>query len=322
MSLLYTHKKQLGGTVSKGTNEFMTVSQPGAINFSAFDMSTFNTSLQARLGSVIKAQGGADVGGVGNGPFGSEYGDSGAWGNYGVEAAETFGKTMMTTGNPWIAAGATVLNFGKNALFHKKNEEAREERNIAKFASINEAYDQTQVSQARGLAGIRSNKTQAYIQRAGELSNNNMQIAKKGAKIDVIPKDNTIICSTRNNVCKLVHKSVSPFHHPIFRRGGHIVNKYKKNVILDGPSHEEPNDTGHNDDNGLPIVQDGGKVFEVESDELILNTEISHRLEKLTYEYLKTKNKDLLIKMGKIIKKEIESNTYSYSDKYKELNHV
>jgi len=327
MGILYTYKKQLGGQVSRATNEFNPVNQPGVV--------PFNTNLSDIFSSVQSMQGGAEVDGVGNGPFGSEYGDSGAFGNYFTEGTEVFEETFAKSGNFFVAGAAALGNTLGNLFNHKKNKAAREERNIAKLASIDEAYADSQVMQARGTAQMQANKTNAFLQQARnpgqqtQIANNGLavpavirkfRIAKKGSKVTTT-KNNTIICSTRDNMCNLVHKSESPFHHPIFRRGGHIVNKYKKNVILEGPSHDDENDTGHRGDKGLPIVKDGGKIFEVESDELILNADVSKQLEKMTYEYLDIKEVGILIDMGTVFKKEISNNTYSYSDKYKELNH-
>lgn len=325
MRLLYVNKAQFGGTPTKNSNEFAAVEQSGAREF---DLSKILSTAQSMQ----------DGGGIGNGPFGSQYGDSGAFGNYATEAGNTFLKTTMSTGNPLIGAGAAGLSFFKNLLFHKKNREAREERNKAEYAATREAFNQSQIGIAQGTAQMQANKTNAFLKQAGELqgdekvmiANNGLavphrirrkvRLAKNGGTVTK-SKNNTIICSTRKNLCKLVHKSKSPFHEPIFKRGGHVVNKYKKNVILDGPSHDDINNTGHNDDKGLPIVKDGGKMFEVESDELILNTDVSKQLEKMAYEYLDSKDSKILIEMGRLFKNEIQGNTYSYSDKYKELNH-
>jgi len=99
---------------------------------------------------------------------------------------------------------------------------------------------------------------------------------------------------------------------PKFRRGG-VLDLEKENVILGGPSHDDHNKTGIKGDKGLPVVKKGVKVAEIESLELVLNKKSSVEIEKLTKEYKSTGDSKILDKIGKVMKKEINDNTYDYS---------
>lgn len=98
----------------------------------------------------------------------------------------------------------------------------------------------------------------------------------------------------------------------LFRRGGKLDVK-KTNVIVDGPSHEEFNNTGVKGDKGLPIVKGKTKIAEIESDELLLNKDTSQEVEKLVAKYEKTKDIKVKEKLGKLLDKELSNNTYDYS---------
>lgn len=98
----------------------------------------------------------------------------------------------------------------------------------------------------------------------------------------------------------------------IFRRGG-VVNLNKENVIIDGPSHEEHNNTGVNGDRGLPVVYNGKKVAEIESDELVINAVSAKEIEILTAKALKG-DKEAEKKLGELVMKELHLNTHDYSN--------
>jgi hypothetical protein len=110
---------------------------------------------------------------------------------------------------------------------------------------------------------------------------------------------------------------------PKFRRGGQL-DIVKQNVIIDGPSHDDFNNTGVKGDKGLPVVKmsGGGKAFkvaEIEKNELVLNKEASEKLEKLrkklrslkkgSEEYNKIKEA-----IGELLHSELQDNTYDYSN--------
>ena len=146
--------------------------------------------------------------------------------------------------------------------------------------------------------------------------------AYKGAKV-VIEKetDNAVVCSKEAGVCTLMHKSESPVHQLIFRRGGSLVNKTKRNIIPHGVTHEEENSTGINGDKGIPIVKNGEKIFELEKSEWVLNSEVSNGLQKQVYQYLSNPSDDILIDIGRTVRRELLLGTYSYDEEYAHLNH-
>jgi hypothetical protein len=101
---------------------------------------------------------------------------------------------------------------------------------------------------------------------------------------------------------------------PKFRRGG-ALDEAKENVILDGPSHDDHNNTGVKNDKGLPVVKKGVKIAEIESLELVLNKTASDKIKKLKAEYDKTGEESILKEIGDLMKKELKDNTYDYSKK-------
>lgn len=101
---------------------------------------------------------------------------------------------------------------------------------------------------------------------------------------------------------------------PKFRRGG-ALDEAKENVILDGPSHDDHNNTGVKNDKGLPVVKKGIKIAEIESLELVLNKTASDKIKKLKTEYDKTGEESILKEIGDLMKKELKDNTYDYSKK-------
>jgi len=146
--------------------------------------------------------------------------------------------------------------------------------------------------------------------------------ACKGAEVDLSkPVDNTVVCSKQSGACSLIHKSESPVHHPVFRRGGSIINQKKRNIIPHGVTHEQENSTGINGDKGIPIVKNGQKVFELEKSEWVLNSDTSKDVVNKVYKYLGNPTDDILIDLGKIVQRELLLGTYSYDDQYGHLNH-
>jgi hypothetical protein len=103
---------------------------------------------------------------------------------------------------------------------------------------------------------------------------------------------------------------------PIFKRGGPL-DLQKKNVIVDGPSHEELNRTGVKGDRGLPIVKNGLKVAEIESKELLIHTASAKKIEDLRKK-IKAGDKTAEEELGKLLAFEISENTYDYSNLLKD----
>jgi hypothetical protein len=96
----------------------------------------------------------------------------------------------------------------------------------------------------------------------------------------------------------------------MFRRGGPIDVK-KQNVIIDGPSHDEKNNTGVAKDKGLPVVKNGEKVAEIESKELVINAEAAKKIVDLSS---KAKTDEGAKKeLAALLEDELGNNTYDYN---------
>ena len=125
---------------------------------------------------------------------------------------------------------------------------------------------------------------------------------KKGGKTTMCKKGGKCGCDK----CKAAGLTL------LFRRGG-VVDLKKQNVIVDGPSHDDFNNTGVKGDKGLPVVMNGKKIAEIESEELVINATSSKQIEALK---AKAKNGDEKAKeeLGALLLKELHSNTYDYSE--------
>ncbi len=112
---------------------------------------------------------------------------------------------------------------------------------------------------------------------------------------------------------ELLKKVETVIPTPKFRRGGTIETKMS-NVIVDGPSHDEENNTGVKGDKGLPVVKDGKKIAEIESLELVMNRNSSAELERLVKEYKKGGDIKIKERIADILEYEFKYNTYDYSN--------
>jgi hypothetical protein len=111
---------------------------------------------------------------------------------------------------------------------------------------------------------------------------------------------------------KKVEKKAEGGSVRIFKRGGKAdINKL--NVIVDGPSHSDENNTGIKGDKGLPVVFNGKKVAEIESHELVINSTSSKELEELVKK-AKAGDKKAKIELADKLSKELANNTYDYSE--------
>lgn len=211
------------------------------------------------------------------------------------------GTTTTAALNPVLspigaAAVGEAVTLAGNAVTHliKKNKIKKDfQKSVADFKTnqaAEEQYNKDLAEQRRLIKG-RANDSASYqglmnnMQMYNPGSGNPILIAKKGIKI------------------------------PVFRRGG-IMDLEKENVILDGPSHDEHNNTGVKNDRGIPVVKKSIKVAEIESEELVLNKRASENLENLvkSYKSAKGKSKDeILNKIASITSREIKENTYDYT---------
>jgi hypothetical protein len=111
--------------------------------------------------------------------------------------------------------------------------------------------------------------------------------------------------------CSSCMKSMKEGGTPKFRRGGKL-DVAKQNVILDGPSHDQKNNTGVAGDKGLPIVKNGEKVAEIESNELVLNAEASKKIDALKRK-IKSGDDNAKEELANLLQKELGENTYDYN---------
>jgi len=129
---------------------------------------------------------------------------------------------------------------------------------------------------------------------------------KKGGKMRSCKKGGKCGCAKCNGKIALV-----------FRRGG-VLDLEKENVIVDGASHEDFNNTGIEGDKGLPVVMKAAngthvKVAEIESDELVLNKATSVKIDDLRKRINKG-DKEAKEELAELIHSELASNTYDYSN--------
>ena len=113
------------------------------------------------------------------------------------------------------------------------------------------------------------------------------------------------------------HNAVS-WHGKTFKlkSGGKLNSLGKVNIIPSGTLHKENNNLGQKD-KGLPIIdENGNKVFEIEREELILRLKTTKDVETLVNKYKKSHNAKHLIDLGKLLSKEIMTNTHDYSGKF------
>ena len=114
-------------------------------------------------------------------------------------------------------------------------------------------------------------------------------------------------CNTCTKKKKITVKTVR-----YFRRGGSTKDLLKQHVIIDGPSHNEENNTGIKGDRGLPVVKNGKKIAEIESLELVIDSDVSKEIEKLV-KLAKKGDRKSLEKLGDMMKNELSENTFDYS---------
>lgn len=92
--------------------------------------------------------------------------------------------------------------------------------------------------------------------------------------------------------------------------------RVKANLIAYGSLHRENNNLG-NRDKGLPVVNNSGrKLIEIEREEWILNPEAAESITNMATEFERTKNPELLVKIGKRTAKELLDKTDDKSKRF------
>jgi len=134
-----------------------------------------------------------------------------------------------------------------------------------------------------------------------KMSSNNAPKFKKGGKAKAL------MCKKGGCACMKCGGKAK-----MYRRGGEL-DLGKKNVIVDGPSHDDYNKTGVKKDKGLPVVKDGKKVAEIESKELVIDADSVKKIEQLKK---KVASGDEAAKkeLADFMYNELKDNTYDYSD--------
>jgi len=209
------------------------------------------------------------------------------------------GENIVASGGRAVLGSMGVTSIPKmiSAGFGKTNEKSGVFGAINKFTGVAKTH-------------ARVDAEKADIDAATKAENERIAKEKKlftARNTDILSTNNLMNSGSNSKIYKKGGKLI-----PRFRRGGEL-DLEKENVILDGPSHDDHNSTGVKGDKGLPVVNKGVKVAEIESLELILNKKSSDEVEKLTNQYKKTGDKKILDKIGSIMKKEINDNTYDYS---------
>jgi gas vesicle protein len=131
-------------------------------------------------------------------------------------------------------------------------------------------------------------------------------LAKHGAKLETMKK----LKSAKRNAVSWHGKKFK------MKSGGKLDKPGEVNIIPSGTLHKENNNLGQKD-KGLPIVDEGGKkIFEVEREELILRLKTTKDVEQFVDSYKKTHNDKHLVDLGKLLSKEIMTNTQDFSGKF------
>jgi hypothetical protein len=129
-------------------------------------------------------------------------------------------------------------------------------------------------------------------------------LAKCGAKLSIMHK----LGKTKKDAISRKDRKFKP--------GGKLDKLGEVNVIPSGTLHKENNNLGQKD-KGIPIIDGAGKkVFEVEREELILRLKTTKNVEDLVSRYTKSHNDKHLIDLGKLLSKEILTNTHDHSGRY------
>ena len=173
--------------------------------------------------------------------------------------------------------------------------------------SMNKEYEKSQNKFLTQTTDYNNNIAESNRRYSG-----NILIGKNGGilnpsviKIDVISK----VFDHYNRDSKQYYSS--EIEVISFKEGGSL------NIIPMGAYHHTENNLG---DKGLPVVDNGVKIFEIERDELILNRKASLRVKFLQQEYNKTGDEKHLDEIGDIMKEQVLRNTKSKSPIYNCLN--
>lgn len=207
------------------------------------------------------------------------------------------GAQMGMAFGPWGAAiggvvgGAAGYFGGKKKA--KEEEEKRNELVVKRDLGIMDKHQAENADESNRLAAEVSGK---YSKTGRAI------VARQGTKF-AVHIDKYILPLETGPIKKLDRKEIV-----VFKSGGRMTEL--KNIIPNGVSHEEKNKMGTK---GMPVVKCTtnycSKVYEIESDELIITKKVTKEIEKLSKE-----NK--LEELGNFFAGQIVNNTHSFTDKY------
>ncbi|MCK5787463.1 MAG: hypothetical protein KAH32_00485 [Chlamydiia bacterium] len=210
------------------------------------------------------------------------------------------GAQMGMAFGPWGAAIGGVVGGAAGYLGGKKA--AKEAAELQHKLVVERDENKMDVSQ--GEEAERSNRAAANVSSKYS-STGKAIVAREGTKFSMHLTGYSLPIT---EVTKVKRTKTKPFKTVFLRKGGKV--DASTNIIPDGVSHEEENSMGTK---GMPVVKCTktycSKVYEIESDELILTVKATKEIEKLA------KNKDRK-KLGEFMANQIMKNTHSYTDTF------
>tara|TARA_R110002012_G_scaffold65094_1_gene170787 strand:- start:246 stop:1469 length:1224 start_codon:yes stop_codon:yes gene_type:complete len=240
--------------------------------------------------------------------------------------------TVVGAGVGAVVGGVAGYFSGKSAESKRKKAEKKEARERAAYnAKISEIKRKT-LSKAKDLSRYQrivndsskyDSKGNIRFKKGGLLPYGTINVKEakeylsslEAPKAPIEKRKITAEIDKFKSGGKVIQKDSSKGHKeskgvPKFRRGGKL-DLAKQNVIVGGPSHDDLNETGVKGDRGIPVVKNGVKVAEIESEELVLRKEAVDEIDSITKDIKKDPKAEE--KLGELIKKELLNNTYDYS---------
>jgi len=221
--------------------------------------------------------------------------NQGKMGGAGALSGAAKGASMGMAFGPWGAAIGGVVGGAAGFFMGKKKgkEMEAERKRLVKKRNIGRMHE--------GQAKL-ANESNMLAQAA----QSRYAMAEKGGKFYIATRTFTL-SGKEGELKKLPRERFTSF-----RIGGKLNDTH--NIIPNGVSHEEENSWGTK---GQPVVKCKNnsceKVYEIESEELIITKDTTDKLEELS--------KDGDIEgLGKYMTEQLLGNTFSYTDSFKEIN--
>ena len=205
------------------------------------------------------------------------------------------GASMGMAFGPWGAAVGGVVGGAAGYFAGKKKgkEMEGERKRLVKNRNLGRMHEgQAKLSEESNLLAQAAQSRYAMAAKGGKfyIASRRFSLSGKEGKL----------------------KKLSSDRFASFRIGGKLNDTH--NIIPNGISHDEENSWGTK---GQPVVKckkdSCSKVYEIESEELIITKETTDQLEKLS-------KKGEEKKLGKYMTEQLLGNTFSYTDSFKEIN--